>query len=326
MNKIYDQNTLIELQIGKTDGLMFIGVGIAYASILAGLMYKLLGYSFCVGLSHGSLLGILIGAGAFITVYLNNRYLLPKLSSVFLWWLISGLLSFLVGVVGFFFTYQILIHMNTNIPLIVIKGDNLYITLISVGGLTYLTGLLIFQFVRMRNRRELILIQALEADHMLTLRIMNIHFLANSLHTLLELIETDSQNTNMYLKNLIHVVRTALNKPTEVSLEEELKLIKSYVFVEKVRKGREILLLEDVEKSAYKYRIPSLILLPIVENAIVHGIPEKRETPLQIIIKAKVTDRNIVFWITNNGKLITALTFGTGLTLLAKRLKNIMEN
>jgi two-component system sensor histidine kinase AlgZ len=133
---------------------------------------------------------------------------------------------------------------------------------------------------------------------------LDAHFLSNSLHTLLELMDVDKGLLESYVKHLVNYLRKALTSPKVVPLSEEISMVNSYVFIEKIRKGRDIILTTDVDENLKNEPVPALILQPLVENAIQHGLPEDKSKPFEISISAERNGQNIILFVKNNGKPI----------------------
>jgi two-component system, LytTR family, sensor histidine kinase AlgZ len=103
---------------------------------------------------------------------------------------------------------------------------------------------------------------------------VNPHFLFNCLHSISALTTADAARAREMCILLADFLRTTLRlggKET-ITLEEELALVHGYLAIEKVRFGARVTMEEDVEKEVIGVLIPPLLLQPLVENAIRHGI------------------------------------------------------
>jgi signal transduction histidine kinase len=106
---------------------------------------------------------------------------------------------------------------------------------------------------------------------------INPHFLFNSLTTIGYLIQTAPDKAFSTLMRLTQLLRGVLRSTGEFcTLGEEIKLIENYLDIEKARFEERLSVKIDVAKEMEKLRIPSLILQPLVENAIKHGISENK--------------------------------------------------
>jgi anti-sigma regulatory factor (Ser/Thr protein kinase) len=106
---------------------------------------------------------------------------------------------------------------------------------------------------------------------------INPHFLFNALTTIGYLIQTAPDKAFSTLMRLTQLLRGVLRSTGEYStLEAELKLIESYLEIEKARFEERLTVKIEVPKDLLKIRVPSLILQPLVENAVKHGISESK--------------------------------------------------
>lgn len=106
---------------------------------------------------------------------------------------------------------------------------------------------------------------------------INPHFLFNSLTTIGYLIQTAPEKAFDTLLQLTRLLRSILNATSEFStLGDEIKLIESYLDIERARFEERLVVTIDVPHRLKMFRIPSLLLQPLVENSIKHGISENR--------------------------------------------------
>lgn len=106
---------------------------------------------------------------------------------------------------------------------------------------------------------------------------INPHFLFNALTTIGYLIQTAPETAFQTLMKLTQLLRSVLKSNDEFcTLGEELKLIENYLDIEKARFEERLQIEIDVPKDLQKLRVPSLILQPLVENAVKHGISENK--------------------------------------------------
>ncbi len=99
------------------------------------------------------------------------------------------------------------------------------------------------------------------------------HFLFNALNTALALVRHDPGRAEEVLQNLGDLFRAALTEPgAAISLDEELALARAYLAIEQVRFGGRLRLSWDVAPGAGRARVPPLMLQPLVENAVRHGV------------------------------------------------------
>lgn len=100
------------------------------------------------------------------------------------------------------------------------------------------------------------------------------HFLFNSLNSISALVSADPARAREMCVTLADFLRKtlALGERTSVRVEEELSLAKSYLDVERIRFGSRLSLEEEIDPAGEKCLVPPLVLQPLLENAVVHGI------------------------------------------------------
>ncbi|MFO1265646.1 MAG: histidine kinase [Rubrivivax sp.] len=99
------------------------------------------------------------------------------------------------------------------------------------------------------------------------------HFLFNALNTAIALVRTDPAKAEAVLEDLAELFRVALaDAGASVSLAEEIELARRYLAIEQVRFGARLTVLWRIDPRATEARVPPLMLQPLVENAVRHGI------------------------------------------------------
>jgi two-component system, LytTR family, sensor kinase len=103
---------------------------------------------------------------------------------------------------------------------------------------------------------------------------LNPHFLFNALHSIAELVHANPKLAEQLSVRLGELLRQVLQSPTraDVPLSDELEFIRAYVEIEQLRLGERLKVTWNVDGSVLPARVPSLVLQPLVENAIQHGI------------------------------------------------------
>lgn len=110
------------------------------------------------------------------------------------------------------------------------------------------------------------------------------HFLFNSLNTVLGLMRSDVRSAERILENLSDLFRVFMRDSRElIPLDEEVLLCKEYLSIEQVRMAERMSVDWKVEDMPGDALLPSLLLQPLIENAVHHGI-EGRSTPGEIAI------------------------------------------
>ncbi|MEZ7569735.1 sensor histidine kinase [Streptococcus anginosus] len=157
---------------------------------------------------------------------------------------------------------------------------------------------------------------------------INPHFLYNTLDTIVWMAEfNDSKRVVEVTKSLAKYFRLALNQGHEqISLKDEIDHVRQYLFIQKQRYG-EKLQYEIKELKQYDgYKIPKLILQPLVENAIYHGIKEMNRQGM-IRVSVSKNDTQLIVSIYDNGRGFVAseTTNATLVRLGGVGLKNVNQ-
>lgn len=132
---------------------------------------------------------------------------------------------------------------------------------------------------------------------------VNPHFLFNTLNTIarMALIE-DAPKTEDLIYNLSDLLRYNLRNFEEFpKLEAEIANIKRYLFIQTLRYSDRISYEIDIDESIMECRIPTMILQPIVENCLVHGLETKIEGGKVTIKGSSISEKDILIEICDNG-------------------------
>ncbi len=138
------------------------------------------------------------------------------------------------------------------------------------------------------------------------------HFLFNSFNALLSLIDSDKEKAKQFLLELSKVYRYVLEQKDNlvVELKDELKFINSYIYLNKIRFGVNLLFETDIDAENLSKFIPPLTLQSLVENAIKHNIISENK-PLTI----KITNEKEMLIVTNNLQSRSEKIISTGIGL-----------
>ena len=131
---------------------------------------------------------------------------------------------------------------------------------------------------------------------------INPHFLFNTLNTVSSLIRYDPDMARGVVIKLSNILRRLLRKhETFVVLEEELDFIDDYLDIEVARFGRDNLLIhKQIDERSLEAFVPSMLLQPIVENSLKHGLAAKLGAG-ELTIKTFLQDGRLVISIEDNG-------------------------
>jgi two-component system sensor histidine kinase AlgZ len=126
------------------------------------------------------------------------------------------------------------------------------------------------------------------------------HFLFNTLNTALTLVRLDPARAEGVLEDLAELFRVAISESAEsVSLSEEVELAQRYLDIEQARFGSRLHVSWELDPEAGSARVPPLILQPLVENAVHHGVEPSAEGGV-IRIRTKVKLGRAVLSIANS--------------------------
>ncbi len=131
---------------------------------------------------------------------------------------------------------------------------------------------------------------------------LNPHFLFNSLHSISALMHQNVDAADRMIARLSDLLRAALagSDTQEVTLREELEFIRRFLEIEQIRFGDRLSVKMEIAPDTLEVLVPNLILQPLVENAIRHGI-EPRARPGRIELKARRADGVLTLAVSDNG-------------------------
>jgi sensor histidine kinase YesM len=129
------------------------------------------------------------------------------------------------------------------------------------------------------------------------------HFLFNTLNTVSILMEEDAKAAREILVRLSDLLRITLdkNKAHEVALRQELDFLNSYLEIEQIRFQDRLRVQMEIDPKTLNARVPDLLLQPLVENAIRHGIAP-RIAPGVVEIRAERVNGDLRLEVRDNGK------------------------
>jgi two-component system, LytTR family, sensor kinase len=140
---------------------------------------------------------------------------------------------------------------------------------------------------------------------------INPHFLFNTLNTVSSLIRFDPDMARGVVLKLSNILRRLLRKhETFVPLREELEFIDDYLDIEVIRFGRDKLqIFKEIEEDALEAFVPSMLLQPMIENSIKHGLAPRLEGG-EIHIRSRRIDGRLLIEIEDNGMGISTERLG----------------
>jgi LytS/YehU family sensor histidine kinase len=129
---------------------------------------------------------------------------------------------------------------------------------------------------------------------------MEPHFVFNALNTIASFIRTDPDRARTLVLAFAEHLRWRLGRGGElVTLEEELRHVRSYLALEQARFGAQLTVTYDVAPAALGVRLPPLLVQPLVENAVKHG---KTERPLNLLVRARVRRGRLHVTVRDDGR------------------------
>jgi two-component system sensor histidine kinase AlgZ len=140
------------------------------------------------------------------------------------------------------------------------------------------------------------------------------HFLFNSLNSAVALVRAEPAKAEALLEDLSDLFRHALMEPGEsVTLADEIALAQRYLAIEKTRFGERMRLVWTLDPTADQARLPALLLQPLVENAVKHGV-EPSDAGAEIRIFTQRRGSSVVIKVTNTLPLLASAR-GSGVAL-----------
>jgi sensor histidine kinase YesM len=180
---------------------------------------------------------------------------------------------------------------------------------------------------RERELRNAHLESALARSELRNLRLqLQPHFLFNALNTVSAAMYRDPVAADEMLAQLAELLRASLRtaKADEVPLETELSILDCYLALMRARFGDRLQVEVDVAPETRRALVPSMVLQPLVENAIRHGNAE-RAGEGRVALRARACERQLTLEVENDGPgaeaVDGALEAGTGLSVTAERLE-----
>lgn len=159
--------------------------------------------------------------------------------------------------------------------------------------------------------------QALLASELQALKMqLHPHFLFNTLHGVATLIDSDAPCAKAMIVKLSSLLRTSLDRDSTdlIPLEEELKFAREYLDLEKMRFGSRLNIRWFIAPGTLRLLVPQMVLQPLVENAIRHGIASLREGG-SIEIATSTSDGKLNVRVSNSTLLSMVKSDGKGVGL-----------
>ncbi|MEO6219289.1 MAG: histidine kinase [Ginsengibacter sp.] len=174
--------------------------------------------------------------------------------------------------------------------------------------LTLATAFFISKSIQSRKKKsEFAFRQQIAESQIQSLRAqMNPHFIFNSLNSIENfMMQNEKRKASDYLHKFALLIRTILESSRNelTTISSDMEALKLYIDLEQMRFNNKFCYKEnlDSELNTGDYYVPSLLIQPFVENAIVHGIAHSDRTDLKLTVTASLEDEYIKYIIKDNG-------------------------
>ena len=283
-------------------------------------------------------IGILFGNVVGFTVFLTSTLLPPRLREVgpVLRALLVGLALFsgaLAGTALVFYVFPLFVLRDLRQALTV--GAINAVLALAVGSVVHVYEAMRWRLAeslreveevrlreaRLREQAALAELAALQAR-------INPHFFFNTLNTISSLVEEDPRRAGDIVETLAelfrYTFRAAESRP--VRLEEELEFVRRYLTIEQARFGDRLRVVREVAPAVLRLQVPGLLLQPLVENAVGHGVAPLRRGGT-VRIAARLDGEDLVVEVADDGRGLPAGTDpvrpGHGLDNVRQRLQTL---
>jgi two-component system LytT family sensor kinase len=158
-------------------------------------------------------------------------------------------------------------------------------------------------------------------------RQINPHFLFNTLNSVASLIRIDPEQARQVIYRLSKILRRLLRRQDSLTpLREELSFIDDYLAIETMRFGDKLRFVKEIDPAVLDMLVPSMLLQPLVENSIRHGLSSKIDGGT-IRVRGRMAGRRVQIVVEDDGvgipetKLATLFERGIGFNNVNERLK-----
>jgi two-component system LytT family sensor kinase len=164
--------------------------------------------------------------------------------------------------------------------------------------------------------------ELVEAQLLSLQRQLHPHFLFNTLHAISALVRRDPERAEAMIEKLGDLLRVTLGRVgfQKVPLREELVYLDTYLDIERIHFGERLKIVRNVASDVLDAEVPFLILQPLVENAIKHGLSPRRAGGT-VSISASLQESHLVLSVSDDGVGIRAGAVETGVGLTNTRVR-----
>ena len=189
-----------------------------------------------------------------------------------------------------------------------------------VGLITVVAVVLSIRYVKLERELTTARLEALQAQ-------LHPHFLFNALHAVSTLMHRDVEEADEMLAQLCDLLRSTLQQPqrTDIALSEELSILEQYVGIMDRRFPGRLRMTIDVPPEIREIRVPPLLLQPLVENVLRHGLDESGALT-EVRISVERADGVLQLRVVDNGRGLPQdgrLMLGIGLENTRRRIETL---
>ncbi|MDJ0806246.1 MAG: histidine kinase [Gammaproteobacteria bacterium] len=207
---------------------------------------------------------IALTSTALLCLMKNHLQRLPYHIAAMLAWGLLVMIALLVGLMSLWLNEQTPLSLVTDQPVLL---------LMKTTGIAAIVGLVVLHYLYLLYRWK----QQAAAKNAARLQALNSrirpHFLFNSMNTIASLTRTDPVKAEEVVENLADLFRVSLAAvDRQATLGEELELARQYLSIEKQRLGDRLQVVWDLQAMPESALMPPLVLQPLLENAVYHGV------------------------------------------------------
>lgn len=163
-------------------------------------------------------------------------------------------------------------------------------------------------------------------------RQINPHFLFNALNSIASLVRLDPEQARTTIVKLSNILRRVMQKQENLTpLRNELQFVDDYMAIEMVRFGDKLEFVKEVDAASLDTLVPSMVLQPLVENSLKHGLSSKVEGGM-IRVRSRLVEGRLHLSVQDNGvgipesKLAKLFEQGIGISNVNERLSVLYGN
>src|ERR1700722_3903145 len=207
------------------------------------------------------------------------------------------------------------------------EGPALVVAVYATTLLSVMLPIKIWNSKRYERKLELQQLSLNEARLAALSRQINPHFLFNTLNSVASLIRQNPEEARQVVYKLSKILRRLLRQQENLTpLREELSFIDAYLAIEMVRFGDKLQFIRDIDPATLDLLVPSMLLQPLVENSIRHGLSSKIDGGL-IRVRSRIENGRLQILVEDDGvgipedKLARMFELGIGVSNVNERLK-----